>query len=158
VTQLRVERTVELACGTSEAFERFTVGIGDWWPLRAGFSFGGDRCDSIHLEPRVGGRFYERFVDGDEFQVGVVTACEPPHRIVFTWAPPIWPGATEVEVRFVSHGEDASGTVVHLEHRGFENLGAESTSTRDEFGNGWVRVLDSFRRHTAGDPLPGDSA
>ena len=142
---MRVERTVTVACSPVEAFERFTDGIGDWWPLRQGFSFGADRCDTIHLEPRVGGRFYERFVDGDELQVGTVTACDPPGRIVFTWAPPIWPGGTEVEVRFAAEGDHR--TVVHVEHRGFERLGAEATDTHRGFENGWPGVLACFSQH-----------
>ena len=90
----------------------------------------------------MGGRFYERFVDGDELQVGIVTACEPHERIVFTWAPPVWPGGTEVEVRFAADGDHR--TVVHVEHRGFENLGADNAATGDQFGNGWPTVLDAY--------------
>jgi uncharacterized protein YndB with AHSA1/START domain len=139
---VRVERSITVACRPHEAFDRFTLGIGEWWPLRRGFSFGADRCESIHLEPRVGGRFYERFVDGDEFQVGTVTACDPPDRIVFTWEPPVWPGGTEVEVRFAPEGQHR--TLVQVEHRGFENLGAEGADTRDRFDNGWPAVLAAY--------------
>jgi uncharacterized protein YndB with AHSA1/START domain len=144
---MNVRRTIEVGLTLEEAFSLFTTGIGEWWPLRQGFSYGGERCDSIHLEPKLGGRFFERFVDGDEFQVGTVTACEVPHRIVFTWAPPSWPGATEVEVRF-SAGSDSS-TTVDLEHRGFEALGTDGQATRDGFANGWPSVLDGFGRRAA---------
>lgn len=142
-----VERTIELGCDQSAAFEHFTSGIDAWWPLREGFTFGADRCQSIHLEAHVGGRFFERFVDGDEFPVGVVTVCDPPHRIVFTWAPPVWPGGTEVEVRFTASGDES--TTIQLEHRGFERLGEIGAETRDRFAGGWVTVLDRFAASAA---------
>ena len=147
---MKVQRTIRVARPQPEAFALFTDGIGSWWPLRQGFSYGGERCGSIHLEPRVGGRFFERFVDGDEFQVGTVTACEAPSHIVFSWAPPVWSGATEVEVRFTPDGDDA--TTVQLEHRGFEALGPDGEATHDGFANGWVRVLDAYAGQAALEP------
>jgi uncharacterized protein YndB with AHSA1/START domain len=144
---MNVQRTIDVACSRVEAFTLFTAGINEWWPLREGFSYGADRCASIHLEAELGGRFFERFVDGDEFQVGTVTACEAPERIVFTWAPPAWPEATEVEVRFTA--SDEGTTTVRLEHRGFEALGAEAQATRDGFDSGWPSVLSAFSRRAA---------
>jgi uncharacterized protein YndB with AHSA1/START domain len=137
--EVRVDRSPE------DAFRLFTAGIGRWWPLEEGYSFGGDRAREIHLEPKVGGRFFERFVDGDELQVGQVIACEPPHRIVFTWKDPEWRGDTEVEVWFVAEG---SGTLVKLEHRGFERLGPEGDAAARKFEGGWPRVMAVFASAT----------
>ena len=60
------------------------------------------------FEPHVGGRVYDRGVDGSECQWARVLAFEPPDRIVFTWdINPYWQiesdlGKTsEVEVRFI---------------------------------------------------------
>jgi uncharacterized protein YndB with AHSA1/START domain len=143
----RQEVVVSLA--PEDAFRLFTDGIQEWWPLDEGFSYGGDRASEIHLDAQVGGRFFERFVDGDEFEVGQVTACEPPRRIVFTWRDPDWPANTEVEVRFVREGD---GTRVLLEHRGFDGLGGDWASVAAQFGGGWPRVLQVFgqsARHKA---------
>jgi len=123
------------------AFELFTDGIQEWWPLEEGHSYGGDRAKEIHLEPRVGGRFFERFVDGDEFQVGAVTVCEPPDRIVFSWRDPDWAAETEVEVVFVAAGDR---TVVSLTHRGFDRLGPGWESIAARWSGGWPRVVRAF--------------
>ena len=72
-----------------------------------------------------GGRFFERFVDGDELQVGTVMSCSPPDRIVFTWRSPQWRGDTEVDVRFMA---DNTGTSVLVEHRGWERLGPDGAA------------------------------
>ena len=125
----------------ADAFRLFTDGIGEWWPLKGSpYSYGGDRADKIFLEPKVGGRFYERFSDGEEFEVGRVIACEPPSHIVFTWRDPDWKAPTEVEVRFSPVG---SGTRVDLEHRGFEAAGVQPEEAAG-WGQGWKTVLAQY--------------
>lgn len=139
-----VREEVRIDRSPTDAFRLFTGGIGEWWPLEEGYSFGGDRAKEIHLEAKPGGRFYERFVDGDELQVGRVVACEPPHRIVFTWQDPDWRGETEVEVSFTPEGER---TRVTVEHRGFERLGPGGEEASRQFAGGWPRVMQVFAAH-----------
>jgi uncharacterized protein YndB with AHSA1/START domain len=143
---LAVRQSVHVDLPPSEAFRLFTDGIGEWWPLEEGYSYGGDRADSIFLEPVVGGRFFERFVDGDELQVGTVLSCLAPDRIVFTWRSPEWPGDTEVEVHFVP---DGAGTSVLLEHRGWERLGPDGAAIAAQWANGWPRVVGAFAARAA---------
>jgi len=59
------------------------------------------------LEPREGGRWYERDVDGSECDWGTVLTFQPPERLVVTWQinshlqyDPDRPRASEVEVLF----------------------------------------------------------
>ena len=61
------------------------------------------------FEPRVGGRIYDRGIDGSECHWARVLAIEPPNRIVFSWdISPQWQIETdhsrtsEVEVRFIA--------------------------------------------------------
>ena len=132
---IRVERSPETA------FRVFCEEIGKWWPLRRGFSFGRERANDIFIEGRVGGRFYERFTDGEEFEVGRVTEYRPPSMVAFTFKSPEWEGPTLVEVRFVA---DGSGTRVELEHSGWDQ-GPKTLAASKEFGNGWDFVLDQYQ-------------
>ena len=101
---MTVRKSVTVKRPLAVAFSLFTEEIGSWWPLKEGFSFGGERAKEIYLETRHGGRFYERLTDGEEYVVGHVTVCKPPRKIVFTWEDPDWEGPTEVEVRFAAEG------------------------------------------------------
>lgn len=144
---LAVRQSVHVDCSVGEAFALFTERIGEWWPLREGYSYGKGRAKDIFLEPRVRGRFCERFVDGDELQVGSVLTCEPPHRIVFTWTAAGWEADTEVEVRFTPEDE---GTRVDLEHRLFERLGTIAFDIAAQYGGGWPRVMTAFAEYASG--------
>jgi uncharacterized protein YndB with AHSA1/START domain len=103
------------------------------------------------FEPRVGGRIYDRGVDGSECQWARVLAYEPPHRVVFSWdIDPRWqiesdPDKTsEVEVRFISEGPER--TRVELEHRNLDRHGEGWESARDGVGSegGWPLYLERF--------------
>lgn len=103
------------------------------------------------LEPRVGGRIYDRGIDGSECQWARVLAYEPPNRIVFSWdIGPRWEIETdlertsEVEVRFIS--ETAERTRVELEHRNLQRHGDGWEGLREGIGGdaGWPLYLERF--------------
>jgi uncharacterized protein YndB with AHSA1/START domain len=124
-----------------DAFDLFTGRMTDWWPSDR-FTFGPGRSHEVLIEPRVGGRFYERYRDREEFTIGYVLAWEPPERVAFTWQSPSWPVPTQVNVRFVV--EEPSITRVEVEHSGWELLGAAGQMQRDGYANGWPAVLSAF--------------
>jgi uncharacterized protein YndB with AHSA1/START domain len=110
------------------------------------------------LEPHVGGRVYDRGVDGSECQWARVLAFEPPNRVVFSWdIGPQWQlesdlGKTsEVEVRFVA--ESAERTRVELEHRHLDRHGDGWEGVRDAVGSegGWPVYLQRFSELIADD-------
>jgi hypothetical protein len=108
----------------------------------------------IVIEPRAGGRWYERGQDGSECDWGVVLAWEPPGRLLLGWQldaefrrnPAT---ASEVEVRFIA--ESPTVTRVELEHRGLERLGESAEILRGKIDapGGWTAVLDRFRQAAA---------
>ena len=99
------------------------------------------------MEPRQGGRWYERDVDGSECSWGKVLVWEPPSRLVLAWQiTGEWAYdeelLTEVEVRFVPEGPDR--TRVELEHRGLDAYGDAMEQMRDQFDSGWPGILQGF--------------
>jgi uncharacterized protein YndB with AHSA1/START domain len=143
---------VEVRRGVEEAFGVFTGEIASWWPV-ADHSVAADKVEAVVLEGRVGGRLYERWRDGGESDWGRVVVWEPPSRLVLSWSPsPERSATTEVEVRFTALEPDH--TRVELEHRGWERLGDLAAEIRDNYRDGWPRVLDSFAR-TAMAARPG---
>ena len=95
----------------------------------------------MFIEGRVGGRFYELYADGTEFDIGRVTTYQPPTRVAFTWRAPSWDGATQVEVHFIA---DGAGTRVELEHSGWEQ-GAKIGDARKSYEGGWDLILGHYQ-------------
>jgi uncharacterized protein YndB with AHSA1/START domain len=133
-----------------EAFRFFTDSFGSWWP--AEYHIGHADMATAILEPREGGRWYERGVDGTECDWGRVLAWEPPHRLVVTWQiNGQWQydtdpeHASEIEVRFTPDGPEQ--TVVVLEHRHIDRLVA-GQAIHDTIlsGGGWTAILELFAK------------
>ena len=136
-----VRMTVRVRRNIEDAFDIFTRDIGSWWPLDKA-SFGGDRASELHFEPYVGGRFYERYKDGEEHTGGRVLRWEPPRLVAYTWQHDDWSAPTEVEVKFIEEGPTV--TRVELEHRAWERLGDLADRMRDMYNNGWPTVITCF--------------
>ena len=77
-----IRGTVTVAVPLERAFRVFTDSLGTWWPSE--YHIGQAEMAEAVLEPRAGGRWYERGVDGSECDWGRVLAWEPPHRLVVT--------------------------------------------------------------------------
>ena len=149
-TELTVHKTITVEAPQERAFAAFTEQIGSWWPL-GDKTIGEAEAETAILEPKAGGRWYERGVDGSECDWGRVLVYEPPERVVLSWQISAEWGFdpslhTEVEVRFVA--EDDSRTRVELEHRGLEAYGDQAQRMHDIFAspNGWAGVLDDYER------------
>ena len=127
---IRVERSPEIS------FKVFCEDMTEWWP--GGF---GGKDSRLFLEREVGGRFYERRSDGTEYEIGRVTAYQPPSIVAFTWRAPSWDFTTRVEIRFSA---ESGGTRVELEHSGWEQS-AKSRAARPNYDSGWGTILDSYR-------------
>ncbi len=134
-----VVKRVTIGLPVDAAFERFTAGIADWWPLD-GFSVSGDRAETVLMEQRAGGRLVERTREGEEHLWGTITAWQPPHALSFTWhAGRDADVAQEVEIKFARAGPKS--TLVTLVHRGWEALGQEAQAVRERYEGGWEKVL-----------------
>lgn len=142
-----VQKSIHVAVRPERAFRVFTEQMGRWWPLVT-HHIGGAAAENCVVEPFVGGRWFERGVDGSECEWGRVLAWEPPARLVLAWEISAdWKHdasvRTEVEVRFIA---DGTGTRVELEHRLLERLGTRAPDMRAAFESpgGWSGMLASF--------------
>lgn len=147
ITIAPVRKSIRVRASQAHAFEVFTAGLDRWWPRQA--SIGAAPMKAVRLEPQIGGRWYEIAEDGSETVIGRILAWEPPQRFVLSWNinhhwKPDPVVSSEVEVRFIAEAPDA--TVVELEHRKFEAMGAEpGASMRKDVDGGWPPRLERFK-------------
>lgn len=151
-----VRQSVMVPLSQERAFALFTEGYNTWWP---GHHIGTAQMAEAVLEPRTGGRYYERDVDGTECEWGKVLVCEPPRRIVVAWQineidgkwdyDPDLSHASEFEVNFVPLPDGQ--TRVDLEHRNFERHGAGAIGICGGVSGegGWAGILDRYAKVAA---------
>ena len=144
-----VRAQVIVEAPVARAFAVFTEGIGTWFPPE--YNLLAVPIAERVFEPHVGGRVYDRGVDGSQCQWGRVLVYEPPQRVVISWdISPRWQIETdlaktsEVEVRFIA--ESPNRTRVELEHRRLERHGEGWEHLRDAVGGegGWPDALLKF--------------
>jgi uncharacterized protein YndB with AHSA1/START domain len=145
-----VTHSVLVPLDQDAAFELFADRFTEWWPKDSHHIADSAAADAF-LEPREGGRWYERSEDGRECEWGHVKEIDRPNRILLAWQlTPEWrfdpdrSKATEVEVTF---NPEANGTRVTLEHRGFEVHGEAGVAMRESVSSegGWSQLLQLYR-------------
>ena len=149
-SSLLVRKSIRVDVSREDAFDIFVRRFGQWWPLIT-HHIGAKAAETAIIEPRVGGRWFERSTDGAECDWGRVKVWEPPGRFILSWSITAdWKYDehldTEVEVRFISEGDVA--TRVELEHRKLEAYGEHAGMMRGIFDSekGWGGLLDAYAR------------
>ena len=145
-----IRKTTVVEAEQSIAWKVFTEKMGAWWPL-AYYKIGKANAVDAIIEPRVGGRWFERGEDSSTCQWGSVLAWEPPARLLLSWdINADWqydPALnTEIEVRFIADGNKR--TRVELEHRRLDRYGARRDEMRriyDTEGD-WGKLLGGVCR------------
>ena len=140
-----IRKTLVVKADVDRAFTVFTGRMGSWWP-RSHSTASSPQVDVI-VEPRTGGRWYERGEDGSETEWGKVLQWEPPARVLLAWQlDGAWkynPACiTEVEINFIALG--AQATRIDFEHRHLERLGANANAVRELLNSGWGAILDLY--------------
>lgn len=145
-----VQRYITVNGPVDKVFQLFTEQMHSWWP--PAHRLGSAERAAITLEPRVGGRWGERGVDGSECEWGRVLAYEPPVRLLLSWQidgsfrpDPDPEHASEVEVTFTDVG---GRTHVNLEHRFFERHGPTAAAARESVDapGGWCLIIEQFSK------------
>lgn len=141
-----VVKSIHVNAPPLRAFEIFTAGMGRWWPKAHHIG----ACDfaDIIVEPRAGGRFFERGEDGSECEWGRVIVFQPGEKLMLGWQlnadwefDPDF--EVEVDVTFTSSGDE---TLVRLEHRQLERYGRQAVDVRASISGegGWSGILGSY--------------
>ncbi len=134
VRTLEVEHELAVAAPREKVFDALCR-MGDWWPhtFREGAS--------VHLEPFVGGRFWEEWAEGGALYATVVDV-QRPERLRCTG--PMGMGGPVNGVFGIELEEQPDGTLVRLSHRAFGDIDDE---TRGAYSEGWVEVFGALKAH-----------
>lgn len=129
-----VREAVTVQAPVETAFRVFTEQCDAWWPRS--YRLGLAERVGIVLEPRVGGRWYQRTTDGNECDWGSVLAWEPPARVTLSW---------QIGIGFVPEPDPARASRVDVT---FIVVGAEratvsvSHSELERHGDGWQAMAE----------------
>lgn len=150
-------RSVTVPVSPAEAFRIYTECPAEWLPREHTFL---SSPQSIIMEPRAGGRFYERGTDGTEVTRGTITEWAPPGRLAVTWR--IGPGwrpifddehASVIVVEFSPAGTQATEVTVtytHLERHGEMAEAIRSAISSPGPGDTLHRYAHAVTKHTTG--------
>ena len=147
ITPAPVRKSIVVNAPQAHAFEVFTARFGSWWP-KAHHIAPVEMQEAI-IEPRQGGRWYEKGIDGSECLWGEVLVWQPPGKVVLSWHLNSQfkydeNVDSEVEVRFIAEGEGV--TRVELEHR-ITASDAEAIRAATDAPQGWSGLLALFAAH-----------
>lgn len=155
-----VRKSVIVDVPVEIAWAIFTERPIEWWP--SSHVLVKSPRESITFEPRVGGRYFERAVDGSECQWGTMLEWDPPKRLAMTWRidgrwqmidndvkaseievtfTPVSATSTEVELAHVKlwrHGDDAPSI-----HKALD--GPSPGETLAKYATAVTRYLDRTR-------------
>lgn len=135
-----VTESIYIRAAKAKVFDAFVNHINEWWPFEGKYSYSfapeGVQPKLIQFEARAGGRFYETFANGEQYQIGEVRDWQPPDQFSFTWKGEEYKAPTLVEVLFA---ESDGQTKVTLTHSGWEAAGLPEYA--ESYGVGWAEIL-----------------
>jgi uncharacterized protein YndB with AHSA1/START domain len=143
-----VHQEVMVSAPPERAFEVFTTGFGHWWP-KTHTIMTAPVAEAV-IEPRQGGRCYDRGTDGTICEWGQVLEFTPPRRLVLAWQingqwqyEPDIQQASRVTITFTPQDGRTRVTLIHDD---FDRHGADGASVAAGVGspNGWAGALQLF--------------
>src|SRR3954469_6352580 len=129
-------------CPVEHAFSVWAEKTSLWWPPSHSVS---GAPEAVVVEPREGGRIFERAPGGAGHDWGRLVVWEPPPRLAYSW--PLGQDAedaTEVEVTFLVAAA-GNATQVTIVHRGWERLGARGDELRERSVGGWAGLPAAYQ-------------
>jgi DNA-binding transcriptional ArsR family regulator/uncharacterized protein YndB with AHSA1/START domain len=135
VATLEIENETVVAASREKVFDALSR-MGEWWP----HAFRDD--STVHLEPTVGGRFWEEWPGGGGALYATVTSVERPERVQL--AGPMGMAGPVAGVISFELEERPDGTAVRLSHRAFGDIDDQA---RAAYAEGWQEVFGALRTH-----------
>lgn len=136
----------EVAKPVAHVFSTWTENTRLWWPRP--HTVTQDPSATIVFEPGVGGRIFERAVDGAEHEWGEVTLWDPPSRVRYLWH--IFldrDQATTVELEFTP---TQTGSRIRLVQDGFDVFADGAEERRERVVVGWSEIARVFGDYLTG--------
>ena len=139
-----VIKTLTYAGSPDDAFDRFTLEIGTWWPLVTHSLGRAENALSVGFERlEAGGALVEQCRSGHRHVWGSIVDVRRPRLVSFTWHVGRHPDTAQlIEVTF-DPNEDGT-TKVTLTHSGWERLGGGALEAREGYQSGWDPVLARY--------------
>ena len=138
----KVERLITIAAPPERVWKAWVEEMNAWWTKP--YSNDHDRVTGLLLEPRLGGRYIEKWGEnGEGFLIGQVTEWLPPTRLAYTWSERSWGGAvTLVRLNFGPDGP--GGTRLTYTHAGFERL-PDGAAAHAGYDSGWSELSQRLK-------------
>jgi uncharacterized protein YndB with AHSA1/START domain len=135
--------SVFVAVPPDVAFDVFTRETDLWWRRGPKYRIAGKMRGVLGFEGGVGGRLFEEveLPSGPRvFDVGRITAWEPPERLEFEWRNTNFDAtqSTTVEVTFARLRD---GTLVTVQHRGWSALPPDHPARHGKVGADFSRMI-----------------
>jgi len=146
ITPAAIRKTITVNAPIERAFDVFASRMGAWWHKEHSIAKGTTQADVV-IEPRAGGRWYEKGADGSEHAWGRVLDYDPPRRLVLAWQLNrefVYDPNFETTVEVTFEAQDGV-TVVHFEHRELERMGADAVQLFESMDGGWAMLLDLYK-------------
>ncbi len=135
VGSLVIEQEIAVAAPRAKVFAALTGDVGAWWGRP--YIQDVDEVVSIVIEPELGGRFLERWGDGDGAVWCVVTTFRR-DRCLILQGTMAMPGAVFGSIRFDLEDGDGDGTLLKLSHHA---IGEVTDDLRQGYDAGWSDLL-----------------
>lgn len=133
---LTIRKTLRVDVPVARAFEAFTAGWHEWWPMETHSLANGEGS----VDWRVGGTASE-LVKGERVDWADILEFDPPNGFAMRWRVNAEKPATELRVRFE---QDGDGTRVELIHAGWESYPDGGGEESAGYTSGWDSVLGHF--------------
>jgi uncharacterized protein YndB with AHSA1/START domain len=150
-----VKKSIVVNAPVAHCFKVFTERFDTWWPRS--HHIGKVEPYTAIMEPREGGRWFERGADGSECDWGRVLLYSPPTRVAVSWHlqpdyryDPDPSKASRVDVTFEDEGNGK--TRVELVHSQLDRHGEGWEKLKASVGSdgGWGGIIETFGKIAAG--------